>query len=66
MNVTTIKKVESENVDAIPEDRLKGMQGQLDIAGPLVDYAAKGNKAVLLGKETLDKIDYYKVVSSTL
>src|ERR1043165_4765884 len=55
----------SENVDAIPEDRLKTMQGQMDIAGPLVDYATKGNKAVLLGKETLDKVDYYKVELTT-
>ncbi len=32
------------------------MQGQLDIAGPLVDYVAKGHKAELQGKETIDAV----------
>ena len=37
------------------------MQGQLDILGPLVDYAAKGNKAELQGKETIDGKEAYKI-----
>lgn len=44
----------SQNVESIPPERLKNMQGQLDIAGPLVDYIAKGNKAELQGKETIN------------
>lgn len=34
---------------------------QMDCAGPLVDYAAKGHKAELLGKETIDGKEYYKI-----
>jgi len=43
----------SDDVQEIPAERLKAMQEQLDIAGPLVDYAAKGYKATLLGKDTV-------------
>ena len=35
--------------------------GQLDIAGPLVDYAAKGNKPELQGKETVEGKEAYKI-----
>jgi hypothetical protein len=38
----------------IPADRLKMLQGQLDIAGPLVDYQEKGYKATLLGQDTVN------------
>lgn len=51
----------SQKPDPIPEDRLKNMQGQMDIAGSLVDYAAKGNKVELLGKEAVDGVDAYKI-----
>lgn len=51
----------SQKVESIPADRLKTMQGQMDIAGPLVDYIAKGNKAELQGKETIDGKEAYKV-----
>ena len=53
--------MQSPKVESIPADRLKTMQGQLDIAGPLLDYAAKGNKAELEGKETIDGKDAYKI-----
>lgn len=46
-----------------PEDLL-GQQFEMDCAGPfgpLVDYAAKGNKAELLGIEKLDKQDCYNI-----
>jgi hypothetical protein len=55
----------SPTPEPIPADRLKLMQAQLDIAGPLVDYASKGNKAELLGKETIDGKDAYKVKLTT-
>ena len=55
----------SQSVDQIPADALKGMQGQLDIAGPLVDYAAKGNKVELQGKETVDGKEAYKIKLTT-
>ena len=53
--------MQSPKVEPIAADRLKTMQGQLDIAGPLVDYAAKGNKAELQGKETIDGKEAYKI-----
>lgn len=53
--------MQSPKVEPIPADRLKGMQGQLDILGPLVDYAAKGNKVTLQGKETVDGKEAYKI-----
>ena len=53
--------MQSPKVEPIPADRLKTMQGQLDIAGPLVDYAAKGNKVELQEKETIDGKDAYKI-----
>ncbi len=51
----------STKAEAIPEDRLKTMQVQLDIAGTLVDYGAKGNKVELQGKETVDGNDCFKI-----
>ena len=42
----------SDKAEEMPEERLKTMQDQLDIAGPLVNYAAKGYKATLQGKDT--------------
>ena len=37
------------------------MQTELDIAGPLVDYVAKGHKAELIGKDTLHGNECYKI-----
>jgi hypothetical protein len=51
----------SQSVDPIAADALKTMQAQLDIAGPLVDYAGKGNKVELQGKETVDGKEVYKI-----
>ena len=45
-------------------DELAGQQFEMDCSGPfgpLVDYAAKGNKAELLGMEKLDKQDCYNI-----
>lgn len=53
--------MQSPKVESIPADRLKTMQGQLDISGPLINYAEKGNKAELQGKETLDGKDAYNI-----
>lgn len=51
----------SDEVQEIPAERLKAMQDQLDIAGPLVDYAAKGYKATLLGKDTVKGNEAWKI-----
>jgi hypothetical protein len=42
-------------------DEVKESQSDLDIAGPLVDYAAKGHKLELLGKEDVDGTECYKI-----
>ncbi|HVZ95995.1 MAG TPA: outer membrane lipoprotein-sorting protein [Chitinophagaceae bacterium] len=51
----------SDEVQEIPAERLQAMQDQLDIAGPLVDYTAKGYKATLLGKDTVKGNDAWKI-----
>jgi len=45
----------------IPQERLKTMQPDLDIAGPIVDHAKKGNKVQLVGKEDIDGKETYKI-----
>ena len=45
-------------------DEVKESQSDLDIAGPLVDYAAKGHKVELLGKEDVDGTECYKIKAS--
>ena len=42
-------------------DDAKAMIEQSDIAGPLVDYQAKGNKIEYLGTEDIDGTDAYKL-----
>lgn len=49
----------------MPDDALPALQTELDIAGPLADYAAKGHKAELLGKDTADGIACYKIKLTT-
>jgi len=51
----------SDKVEEMPEARLKTMQDQMDIAGPLVDYAAKGYKASLQGKDTVSGKGAWKI-----
>lgn len=38
---------------AMPDEALKALQPQMDLAGPFVDYAAKGNKVELQGTDTV-------------
>lgn len=48
------------------EDSLvPAMQTETDIAGPLVDYVAKGHKAELEGKENVDGMPCYKIKLTT-
>jgi hypothetical protein len=46
---------------AMTDEQLKSLQPQLDCAGPLVDYTAKGNKPEMLGKDTINGNECYKV-----
>lgn len=48
------------------EDTLiAAMQTETDIAGPLVNYAAKGHKTVLAGKENVGDITCFKILLTT-
>jgi len=51
----------SDKVEEMPQTRLKTMQDQMDIAGPLVDYATKGYKASLQGKDTINNKEAWKI-----
>jgi hypothetical protein len=57
--------MQSPKVESIPAERLKGMQAQLDIFGPLVNYKEKGGKAELQEKETIDGKEAWKVKLTT-
>ena len=52
-------------VEKIPTGNLAGIQTEMDIAGPLVDYIAKGHRAELLGKEQLEDNTCYKIKLTT-
>lgn len=47
--------------EPIPAERLKSQQHETDCVSPLVDYAAKGHKAELIGKETIDGAEAYNI-----
>jgi hypothetical protein len=51
----------SDKPEEMPEARLKAAQDQLDIAGPLVNYEAKGFHAELKGKDTISGKEAYKI-----
>lgn len=53
------------NAEPMPEEAYKAAKDQLDIAGPLVDYAAKGHKVELLGKEKVGSVEAYKLKLTT-
>ncbi len=57
----TFIPMRSDKPEEIPSEQLKTMQNQLDIAGPLVDYATKGYKASLKGKETVNGKEAYHI-----
>lgn len=42
-------------------DEVKESQSNLDVAGPLVDYAAKGHKVELVGKEDVEGTECFKI-----
>ncbi len=51
--------------EALPADQAKAGQSQLQIGGPLFDYAAKGNKVELLGKEDVGTVSAFKLKVTT-
>jgi outer membrane lipoprotein-sorting protein len=46
---------------AVPEETVKQIQDLLDIQGPLIDYKAKGHKAVLYGTDDVEGTECYKI-----
>lgn len=51
--------------EEMPAEMLKSQQPEMDCAGPLVDYAAKGNKVELMGMEKVNGKDCYKIKLTT-
>jgi len=47
--------------EPLPEDQLKLAEEQADFDGVLIDYAAKGHKVELVGKETVEGTEAYKL-----
>lgn len=47
--------------EALPAEAVTNQQSELDCAGPLVEYASKGHKAELMGKEDVEGTDCYKI-----
>jgi hypothetical protein len=47
--------------EPLPKEAVEAQQAELDLAGPLVDYAAKGHKAELMGKETIGTMESYRI-----
>jgi hypothetical protein len=55
----------SPNPTQMPAETVTALQPELDIAGPLVDFAAKGHKAELLGKDSESGTECYKIKVTT-
>ena len=61
----TLIPMRSPTPTKVPDDALPAMQTETDITGPLVDYVAKGHKAELIGKDTVNGNLAYKVKLTT-
>lgn len=49
----------------LPEDQYKTRRDEIYVGGPLLDYATKGNKVELQGKEKVGAVDAYKLKVTT-
>lgn len=47
--------------EEMTEDQYKGSVNQLDLQGPLLNYKEKGHTVTLVGKETVDGAECYKL-----
>jgi outer membrane lipoprotein-sorting protein len=50
---------------AMPEEQTKIFKMSMDVGGPLLNYAAKGNKVELVGKDTSGAVISYKLKMTT-
>jgi outer membrane lipoprotein-sorting protein len=53
------------NPDTMSEEDLKNITEEADFDGPLVDYAKKGNKVELVGKDKVEDKDVWRVKLTT-
>ena len=51
--------------ETMQEQQRNNQLYEMDCAGPIVDYAAKGHKVELVGKETIDGKENYKIKLTT-
>lgn len=51
--------------EPMPEEQLKGSRGQLNVGGPLMDYASKGNTVELQGRDSTGGVNAYKLKLKT-
>jgi hypothetical protein len=49
------------NFEPMTAEMVTNMQSETDCAGPLFNYAAKGHKAELIGKEDVEGTEYWKI-----
>jgi hypothetical protein len=61
----TLIPMRSPTPTKMPDDALPAMQTETDITGPLVNYVAKGHKAELIGKDTVNGNMAYKIKLTT-
>lgn len=47
--------------EALPDEMARDIDAQADLDGPLVDYKAKGHEVELVGKETVDGTEAWKL-----
>jgi hypothetical protein len=47
--------------EAIPAEQVQNQQSELNCVSPLVNYAAKGSTAELVGKEAVNGVECYKI-----
>ena len=55
----------SQSPEKLSDEEAASMQTDMDIEGPLVNYIAKGHKVELIGKDTLDGNENYKIKLTT-
>jgi len=51
--------------EPMSKDELRASKSNSQVGGPLLDYAAKGNKAEMLGRDTLNGVNAYKIKLTT-
>ena len=61
----TLIPMRSPTPTKMSDESLPAMQTETDITGPLVNYIAKGHKAELIGKDTLNGNTAYKIKLTT-